>query len=54
VSGLPDEIRLITIGHGFVRPGDLVEPSIVPPSAGLSDASESLPNPQPDALQGGV
>jgi membrane fusion protein, multidrug efflux system len=55
VSGLPDEIKLITIGHGFVKPGDLVEPTIVPPSAGLSDASEDLPNPQAGGtVQGGV
>jgi len=46
VSGLPEEIRLITIGHAFVRPGDLVEPALVPPSAGLSDASGGEPIPQ--------
>ena len=40
VSGLPDEIRIITIGHGFVKPGEFVEPAIVPPSAGLSEASD--------------
>jgi multidrug efflux system membrane fusion protein len=54
VSGLPDEIKLITIGHGFVRPGDLVEPTIVPPSAGLTDASEAVPNPRAGTQQGGV
>ena len=40
VSGLPEEIRLITIGHGFVKPGELVEPGLVPPSAGLSDTTD--------------
>ena len=55
VSGLPDEIKLITIGHGFVKPGDLVEPTIIPPSAGLSDASEDLPSPRAaGTVQGGV
>jgi multidrug efflux system membrane fusion protein len=54
VSGLPDEIRLITIGHGFVRPGDLVEPTIVPPSAGLTDASEAVPSPRAGTAQSGV
>jgi len=34
-----EEIRLITIGQGFVRAGDLVEPTLVPPSAGVSDAA---------------
>lgn len=46
VGGLPDEIRLITIGHGFVRPGDVVDPALVPPSAGVSDASGGEPIPQ--------
>ena len=55
VSGLPDEIKLITIGHGFVKPGDVVEPTIVPPSAGLTDASESAPSPRASGtVQGGV
>ncbi|HJR68558.1 MAG TPA: efflux RND transporter periplasmic adaptor subunit, partial [Gammaproteobacteria bacterium] len=39
VTGLPEDIRLITIGQGFVRAGDLVEPTLLPPSAGVSDAA---------------
>ncbi len=39
VTGLPEEIRLITIGQGFVRAGDPVEATLLPPSAGVSDAS---------------
>jgi multidrug efflux system membrane fusion protein len=55
VSGLPDELKLITIGHGFVKPGDVVEPTILPPSAGLTDASESAPSPRATGtVQGGV
>jgi multidrug efflux system membrane fusion protein len=40
VTGLPAEIRIITIGQGFVRPGDLVEATLLPPSTGWSDASD--------------
>jgi multidrug efflux system membrane fusion protein len=40
VSGLPDEIKLIVVGHGFVRPGDLVEPVAAPPRAGVTDTRE--------------
>jgi multidrug efflux system membrane fusion protein len=39
VSGLPEQLRLITVGHGFVKPGDLVEPS-TEPRRGLSEASD--------------
>jgi multidrug efflux system membrane fusion protein len=38
VTGLPQELDLITVGQGYVRPGDLVEPSSAD-QAGLSDAS---------------
>jgi hypothetical protein len=24
--GLPEQLRFITVGQGFVRPGDLVQP----------------------------
>jgi membrane fusion protein, multidrug efflux system len=30
VTGLPDEVKLITVGQGFVRPGDRVDPTEVP------------------------
>jgi multidrug efflux system membrane fusion protein len=39
VTGLPQEIRLITIGQGFVRAGDPVEPTLLLPSAGVRDGS---------------
>lgn len=39
VTGLPAEIRLITVGQGFVRPGDLVDPSTRPSTAGLREVS---------------
>jgi membrane fusion protein, multidrug efflux system len=38
VSGLPEEIRLITIGHGYVEPGELVEPASSAPLTELTDA----------------
>jgi multidrug efflux system membrane fusion protein len=44
VTGLPDELRLITIGQGYVRAGDLVEPSLVPAAGSLSDASAASPS----------
>ena len=37
VSGLPDEVRLIVVGQGFVRTGDLVTPVTTPMPAGLDD-----------------
>jgi membrane fusion protein, multidrug efflux system len=36
VGGLPDEIRLIVVGHGFVKPGELVEPVAAPPRASVT------------------
>jgi membrane fusion protein, multidrug efflux system len=41
VSGLPDEITLIVVGHGFVKPGDLVEPVPAPPRASVTDAGDN-------------
>ncbi|WP_111413870.1 efflux RND transporter periplasmic adaptor subunit [Billgrantia lactosivorans] len=41
VTGLPDTIRLITLGGGFVAPGDRVEP-VAEADAG-SDAAEESP-----------
>ncbi|HEY8518812.1 MAG TPA: efflux RND transporter periplasmic adaptor subunit [Gammaproteobacteria bacterium] len=38
VAGLPPELRVITVGHGFVREGDLVMPVESPPT-GLSEAA---------------
>lgn len=43
VSGLPDEIQVITIGGGFVKPGELVEPVAAPPRAGLTNRSDAAP-----------
>jgi len=37
VSGLPDEIRLIVVGQGFVRTGDLVIPVTTPIPSGFED-----------------
>jgi multidrug efflux system membrane fusion protein len=45
VSGLPAEIRLITIGHGFVKPGDVVEPTFTPSRADLTEASSGTASP---------
>jgi multidrug efflux system membrane fusion protein len=39
VTGLPEDIRLIVVGQGYVRPGDLVEPVLATPSARVSDIS---------------
>ena len=39
VTGLPAEIRLITVGQGFVRPGDLVDPSMRQSAIGLREVS---------------
>jgi multidrug efflux system membrane fusion protein len=36
LSGLPEEIKLIVVGHGFVKPGELVEPVTAPPRAGVT------------------
>jgi multidrug efflux system membrane fusion protein len=44
VSGLPNEILLITIGGGFVKPGELVEPVTAPPRAGITDTSGEAPD----------
>ncbi len=46
VSGLPEEINLIVVGHGFVRPGDVVEPVAAPPRAGVTDARDEAPESQ--------
>jgi multidrug efflux system membrane fusion protein len=40
VSGLPEEIKLIVVGHGFVKPGDLVEPVAAPPRAGVTSTRD--------------
>lgn len=37
VSGLPDEVRLIVVGQGFVKTGDRVIPVTSPAPAGLSN-----------------
>jgi multidrug efflux system membrane fusion protein len=39
VTGLPPEIDLITVGQGYVRPGDLVRPVPDGDGAGLTDVS---------------
>ena len=44
VSGLPNEILLITIGGGFVKPGEIVEPVAAPPRAGVTDTSGVAPD----------
>jgi multidrug efflux system membrane fusion protein len=56
VSGLPEEVQVITIGHGFVKPGEIVEPTLVPPNAGLTDASDAVAPAQraPSAAVGGA
>jgi multidrug efflux system membrane fusion protein len=46
VSGLPEEITLIVVGHGFVKPGDLVEPVPAPPRAGVTDTRDDAPESQ--------
>jgi membrane fusion protein, multidrug efflux system len=40
VTGLPREAKLITVGQGFVRPGDRVVPAEVPAHAELSAADD--------------
>lgn len=39
LAGLPDQLRLITVGQGFVRDGQSVEPVPEPPAAVASPAS---------------
>jgi multidrug efflux system membrane fusion protein len=39
VTGLPAEIQLITVGQGFVRPGDFVDASFESSGAGVSEVS---------------
>jgi hypothetical protein len=46
VSGLPEEIKLIVVGHGFVKPGDLVEPVTAPPRAGVTGTRDEPLEPQ--------
>ncbi len=45
VSGLPEELQLITVGGGFVKPGELVEPVSAPPRAGVTETTDRLPPP---------
>jgi membrane fusion protein, multidrug efflux system len=52
VSGLPEEIQLITIGGGFVKPGELVEPVTAPPRAGLTTTSGVVPETTASAVDG--
>lgn len=39
VTGLPETVRLIVVGQGFVKPGEVVEPVTLPATVGVSDAS---------------
>jgi multidrug efflux system membrane fusion protein len=39
VTGLPQELRLITVGQGFVKPGERVDAAEILPRASLTDAS---------------
>jgi multidrug efflux system membrane fusion protein len=46
VEGLPEEVRVITVGQGFVSVGERVVPVLAPPAeAGLTDASEAPQTP---------
>jgi membrane fusion protein, multidrug efflux system len=45
VTGLPEEIQLITVGSGFVKPGEVVEPVSAPPRAGITERSDRAPLP---------
>ena len=45
VSGLPNEVRLIVVGQGFVRPGDQVIPVVNPTPVGFSNAQSAEPQP---------
>jgi multidrug efflux system membrane fusion protein len=46
VGGLPEEIKLIVVGHGFVKPGQLVEPVAAPPRAGVTGTRDESLEPQ--------
>jgi multidrug efflux system membrane fusion protein len=43
VTGLPHELRVITVGHGFVKPGDVVEPSFAPAPTEITEAASGAP-----------
>jgi multidrug efflux system membrane fusion protein len=40
VTGLPPELDLITVGQGYVRPGDLVTPVPASERSGMTDISD--------------
>jgi multidrug efflux system membrane fusion protein len=46
VSGLPETVRLITVGQGFVKPGEIVEPVLDTSAVDLSDTAIAREGPK--------